>query len=77
MCTIQLKTVINYYLVQKIIIKSERKLRGEIDNMNSKKIKKLRYEIRRRNYIRWINQKPPKWKFISYIKCLKERPTRP
>ncbi len=45
--------------------------------MNAKKSKKLRYQIRRKNYIRWINRKPPKWKFISYIKWLNERPPRP
>ena len=45
------------------------------NNMNSKK--ELRYKIRLRNYIRWINTKPPKWKFISYIKWLGERPPRP
>lgn len=48
---------------------------SKTNNMNSKK--ELRYKIRLRNYIRWINAKPPKWKFISYIKWLGERPPRP
>ena len=47
----------------------------ESDIMNSKK--ELRYKIRLKNYIRWINAKPPKWKFASYIKWSKERPPRP
>lgn len=51
--------------------------RKEIDNTNKKKAKELRYQKRRRKYIRWINAKPPKWKFISYIKWLNERPPRP
>ena len=49
----------------------------EANVMNKKKAKELRYQIRRRNYIRWINARPPKWKFISYIKWLKARPPRP
>lgn len=49
----------------------------KIDNMNQKKTEELRYQIRRRKYIRWINEKPPKWKFISYIKWLNKRPPRP
>ena len=40
----------------------------EMNNMNSKKAKELRYQIRRRNYIKWINARPSKWKFIYYIK---------
>jgi len=47
------------------------------DNMNTKKQKDLRYLLRQKNYIRWINAKPPKWKIISYIKWLNERPPRP
>lgn len=49
----------------------------EKDNINQKKAEELRYQIRRRKYIRWINEKPPKWKFISYIKWLNARPPRP
>ena len=49
----------------------------ETGSMNAKKVKELRYQIRRKKYIRWINAKPPKWRFISYIKWLNERPPRP
>lgn len=44
--------------------------------MNLKKVKELRYRIRRRRYIEWINRKPSKWRFISYVKWLKKIPPR-
>lgn len=45
--------------------------------MKSKKSKQLKYYLRLRQYIKWIEAKPPKWKIISYIKWLNERPPRP
>ena len=45
--------------------------------MNAKKSKELRYQLKRRKYIKWVNARPSKWKFISYIKWLGERPPRP
>ena len=46
-----------------------------INNMNT--TAQSIYKIRLNRHIRWVNAKPPKWKFISYIKWLKERPPRP
>ena len=48
-----------------------------VDNMNSKKLQALKFQIRCKNYINWINDRPPKWRFISYIKWLTQRPPRP
>lgn len=47
----------------------------KIDNMNT--TAQSIYKIRLNRYIRWINGKPSKWEFISYIKWLKSRPPRP
>lgn len=35
------------------------------------------YITRLNKYIKWINDKPSKWKFISYIKWLNKRPPKP
>lgn len=47
----------------------------EINDMSA--TKQLMYQNRLRNYIRWINKKPSKWKCTSYIRWLSERPPRP